>query len=92
MLKVEVVDAGQLERGLAFQRKHQVGELPRGQVQLRRAPQDADAVVVAQSGKIYFSDASTRFGPAKWGSTYEAAVLDIIEQSATGRTPFSGSG
>lgn len=45
----------------------------------------ADAVVVAKSGKIYFSDASTRFGPAQWGSTYEAAVLDIIEQACTGR-------
>ncbi len=45
----------------------------------------ADAVVVAKSGKIYFSDASTRFGPARWGSTYEAAVLDIIEQACTGR-------
>lgn len=45
----------------------------------------ADAVVVARNGKIYFSDASQRFGPARWGSTYEAAVLDIIEQQATGR-------
>jgi sugar lactone lactonase YvrE len=45
----------------------------------------ADAVVVAKSGKVYFSDASARFGPAKWGSTYEAAVLDIIEQACTGR-------
>ena len=45
----------------------------------------ADAVVVARSGKIYFSDASTRFAPASWGGTYEAAVLDIIEQRATGR-------
>lgn len=45
----------------------------------------ADAVVVAKNGKVYFSDASTRFGPARWGSTYEAAVLDIIEQACTGR-------
>lgn len=45
----------------------------------------ADAVVVAKTGKVYFSDASTRFGPAQWGSTYEAAVLDIIEQACTGR-------
>ena len=45
----------------------------------------ADAVVVARTGKIYFSDASTRFAPARWGGTYEAAVLDIIEQAATGR-------
>jgi len=45
----------------------------------------ADAVVVASNGKTYFSDASNRFAPAEWGGTYEAAVLDIIEQSSTGR-------
>ena len=45
----------------------------------------ADAVVVAASGKIYFSDASTRFAPASWGGTFEASILDIIEQSSTGR-------
>jgi sugar lactone lactonase YvrE len=45
----------------------------------------ADAVVVASSGKVFFSDASGRFGPAHWGGTYEAAVLDIIEQLCTGR-------
>ena len=45
----------------------------------------ADAVVVAGNGKIYFSDASARFGPGEWGGTYDAAVLDIIEQSSTGR-------
>ncbi|MDH3318106.1 MAG: SMP-30/gluconolactonase/LRE family protein [Betaproteobacteria bacterium] len=45
----------------------------------------ADAVVVASNGKVYFSDASGRFAPAEWGGTYEAAVLDIIEQSSTGR-------
>ena len=45
----------------------------------------ADAVVVARNGKVYFSDASARFAPAKWGGTFEAAVLDIIEQSSTGR-------
>lgn len=45
----------------------------------------ADAVVVASNGRIYFSDASRRFSPGAWGGTFEAAVLDIIEQSATGR-------
>lgn len=45
----------------------------------------ADGVVVAPDGCIYFSDASTRFGPAQWGGTFEASVLDILEQSATGR-------
>lgn len=45
----------------------------------------ADAVVVAASGKIYLSDASTRFAPAEVGGTFEASVLDILEQSSTGR-------
>jgi sugar lactone lactonase YvrE len=45
----------------------------------------ADAVVVAKNGRIYFSDASMRFAPKNWGGTFEASVLDILEQSATGR-------
>jgi len=45
----------------------------------------ADAVVVARNGKMYLSDASTRFAPARWGGTFEASVLDIMEQSSTGR-------
>jgi sugar lactone lactonase YvrE len=45
----------------------------------------ADAVVVARSGLICMSDASMRFGPREAGSTYEAAVLDIVEQRCTGR-------
>ena len=45
----------------------------------------ADAVVVAKTGKIYFSDASGRFAPASWGGTFEAAVLDILEQACTAR-------
>jgi sugar lactone lactonase YvrE len=45
----------------------------------------ADAVVVAKNGKLYFSDASTRFAPKDWGGTFEASILDILEQSATGR-------
>jgi sugar lactone lactonase YvrE len=44
-----------------------------------------DAVVVAKSGKIYVSDASMHFAPADWNGTFEASVLDILEQSATGR-------
>lgn len=54
----------------------------------------ADGVVVAPSGVIYFTDASTRFAPADWGGTFEASVLDILEQSSTGRVlaydPASG--
>ena len=45
----------------------------------------ADAVIIASNGKIYVSDASTRFAPAKWGGTFEASILDILEQSSTGR-------
>ena len=46
----------------------------------------ADAVVVAKTtGKIYFSDASGRFAPSQWGGTFEAAVLDILEQACTAR-------
>jgi sugar lactone lactonase YvrE len=45
----------------------------------------ADSVVVAKSGKIYFSDASTRFAPKDWGGPFEASILDILEQSSTGR-------
>ena len=54
----------------------------------------ADGLVVAPSGMIYFTDASTRFAPAEWGGTFEASVLDILEQSSTGRVlaydPASG--
>jgi sugar lactone lactonase YvrE len=45
----------------------------------------ANSVVVAPDGTIYLTDSSTRFSPAEWGGTYEASVLDVIEQSATGR-------
>jgi sugar lactone lactonase YvrE len=45
----------------------------------------ADAVAVARSGAIYFTDASRRFGPKGWGGTFEASVLDLVEHSATGR-------
>ena len=45
----------------------------------------ADAVAVSGSGMIYLSDASTRFAPKDWGGTFEASILDILEQSSTGR-------
>jgi sugar lactone lactonase YvrE len=45
----------------------------------------ANSIVVASGGIIYFTDASTRFAPAQWGGTYEASVLDILEQAASGR-------
>lgn len=45
----------------------------------------ANSIVVAPGGTIYFTDASGRFSPSDWGGTYEASVLDIMEQAATGR-------
>lgn len=45
----------------------------------------ANAVAVAKSGRIYFTDSSRRFGAKAWGGTFNASVHDIIEHSATGR-------
>lgn len=47
--------------------------------------QFANAVAVADNGKIYLTDSSSRFSPAQYGSTQWAATLDVLEQSATGR-------
>jgi sugar lactone lactonase YvrE len=64
---------------------------PNGQVTLLTDRADdapiryANAVVVAKNGKVYFSDASMRFAPRDWGGTFEASVLDILEQAGTGR-------
>jgi sugar lactone lactonase YvrE len=44
-----------------------------------------NSVVVASNGRIYITDSSRRFAPSVWGGTFEASMLDIIEQSATGR-------
>ncbi len=45
----------------------------------------ANAVAVAADGRIYFSDSSRRFGAKATGSTFEASVLDILEQQCSGR-------
>jgi sugar lactone lactonase YvrE len=49
----------------------------------------ADAVVVSRAAgapeRFFVSDASQRFGAQQWGGTFEASVLDILEQAATGR-------
>ncbi len=54
----------------------------------------ADDVDIAPDGRIYFSDASTRFGARAVGGTLEASVLDLVEHSANGRVlvhdPSSG--
>ena len=44
----------------------------------------ADDVDVTKSGKIIFSDASTKFS-AKFGGTYKASLLDIAEHGGHGR-------
>ena len=45
----------------------------------------ADDLAVAASGKIYFSDASSKFGVNKSGGSYEASLLDILEHGGHGR-------
>jgi sugar lactone lactonase YvrE len=45
----------------------------------------ADAVAVARDGRVYFTDASTRFGAKEGGGIMEASMLELIEQSASGR-------
>lgn len=54
----------------------------------------ADDVAVAPNGKIYFSDASTRFSAKEYDSTLAASLLDIMEHSDNGRViefdPVSG--
>ena len=44
----------------------------------------ADAVVIASDGRMYFTDATRRFSPAEFG-TFDAALLDVLEHSCTGR-------
>jgi len=45
----------------------------------------ADDVAVAADGKIYFSDASTKFGAKECGGTMEGSLLDIMEHGGHGR-------
>ena len=45
----------------------------------------ADDVDVAADGKIYFSDASTKFGAKQWGGTYKASLIDLMEHGGHGR-------
>ncbi len=44
-----------------------------------------DDVDVAKDGKIYFSDASTKFKAQEFGGTYEASLLDLLEHGKYGR-------
>ena len=45
----------------------------------------ADDVDVAADGKIYFSDASSKFGANESGGTYEGSLLDLMEHGGHGR-------
>lgn len=45
----------------------------------------ADDVDVAADGRVFFSDASTKFGAARWGGTYPASLLDLMEHGPNGR-------
>ncbi len=45
----------------------------------------ADDVDVGADGRIYFSDASTRFGAGECGGTYEASLIDLMEHGGHGR-------
>jgi sugar lactone lactonase YvrE len=64
---------------------------PDGRVQLLVDTYDgqpiayADDLAVAASGKLYFSDASSKFGVNKSGGSYEASLLDILEHGGHGR-------
>ncbi|WP_390614538.1 SMP-30/gluconolactonase/LRE family protein [Maricurvus nonylphenolicus] len=45
----------------------------------------ADDLVVTPNGKVYLSDASTKFSAKAVGSTYHASLLDIMEHGLYGR-------
>ena len=45
----------------------------------------ADDLDVAADGKVYFSDASTRFGAQAFGGPMEASLLEILEHGGSGR-------
>jgi sugar lactone lactonase YvrE len=45
----------------------------------------ADDLDIADDGRIYFSDASVKFGAEAWGGTLEASYLDIAEHGGHGR-------
>ncbi len=45
----------------------------------------ADDVAVAADGRVFFSDASSKFNPKNAGGSYEASLLDILEHGGHGR-------
>lgn len=44
-----------------------------------------DDVAVAADGRIFLSDATTRFSPTRYGGSYAASLLDIMEHGGSGR-------
>ena len=42
-------------------------------------------VAVARDGVVYFTDSSSKFGAEKFGGTYPASLLDILEHGGHGR-------
>ncbi len=45
----------------------------------------ADDLAVADDGRVFFSDASSKFDPVNSGGSYEASLLDILEHGGHGR-------
>jgi hypothetical protein len=45
----------------------------------------ANNLDIASDGKIYFSDASTKFSAKEYGGSYPASLLDLMEHGAHGR-------
>ena len=65
---------------------------PEGEISVLATEVDGLALLYADdvdvsytSGKVYFSDASTRFGAEVNGGTLEASLLDLMEHSLSGR-------
>jgi len=45
----------------------------------------ADDLAVADDGRVFFSDASSKFNPETTGGAYDASLLDILEHGGHGR-------
>ena len=45
----------------------------------------ADDLAVAADGRVFFSDASSKFHPKNAGGSYDASLLDILEHGGHGR-------
>jgi sugar lactone lactonase YvrE len=95
------VNTGGRPLGLAFDRAGQLlvadayrgllGISPAGDISVLADAVDgapiryADDVDVAPDGRVYFSDASSKFGAQQYGGTYPASLLDLMEHGDYGR-------